>query len=146
MRQKDIKDQLKALQGLQPDADFAHESKFEILYAPTKKGKLIMFTESLSSTVSMGLVVLFFVFIALGGVATILRNPIFPTFESVDQTKLTAEANTIETETKAHLEAVDYLEDPEKLALAKINEDQESEDEDVTDEEIDQLLNEAKEF
>jgi len=145
MTQKQIKDQLKLLQKIQPDTEYAKASKFEILYAPTKQGKFVLFMESLSSTVSMGLVVLFFVFIAIGGVATILRNPIFPTFESVNQRSLTAEANTINTETQTKLEEVSYLEDSEDKSLARAKAKEEGIQSELKEEEIDQLLNEAKE-
>jgi hypothetical protein len=148
MRQQDIKNQLKTLQRLEPDSSYAQSSKFEILYnTPAKPGKFVLFSQSISSTVSMGLAVLFFVFVALGGVATILRNPVFPTFESVDEENLVAEAQMIQTESEIHLNEVHYLDDAEGRALARAKATKEKEaDSKVTDEEIDQLLNQAKEF
>lgn len=152
MRETDIKKQLGLLKNLEPDKGFVQSSRMKILYGsePTPS-RMFVISQSLSSTLSMGLVVMFVVFIALGGVATLIRGPVFPSFQGADEQSLHAEAGTITQTIDVRLGEVNYLEDVEQNKLAQATAKKEATliDEGQatsTDEEIDQLLNEAKEY
>ena len=99
--------------------------------------------QSLSNTLSIGLVVMFFVFIALSGVATMFRNPLSPTFQGVDEKSLASEAGSINQTIDAHLSEVDYLSTEQNNELVMVAP---VEDTANTDKEIDLLLTQAKSY
>ena len=153
MRETDIKKQLNMLKNLMPDEGFAKSSRMKILYdREPVQSRFFNVSQSLSTALSMGLIVMFVVFIALGGVATFLRGSAFPTFEGVNEESLHVEAGVITETIQVRLEEVDYLEEVEKSSLAQAPERQRANQEAFTeqatstDEEIDNLLNEARDY
>ena len=152
MREDHIKNQLGSLRGLAPDESFAQNSKQKIIYgAHPKPGGFHLFSQSLSTSLSMALVVVFFAFVAVSSVSNILTSPVSPTLEGVSQPSLIAEADDINASTDIHLKDAEYLASDSKRLLAKIKVDEAEveipeDDEDITDEEIDQLLNKAKNY
>ena len=144
MKEEHIIKQLSTLKSIQPDADFARSARTTILYRsePTPV-RFFGLAQSLSTTLSIGLVVMFFVFIALGGVATMFRTPISPTFQGVDEASLANEAGSINQNTDARLSEVAYLsgEKNDSLAMTAPGGDTTN-----TDEEIDLLLTQAKSY
>ncbi len=142
MKEEHLIKQLSILKSVQPDADFARTARTTILYrsepAPVRFFGL---GQSLSNTLSIGLVIMFFVFVALGGVATVFRNPLSPTFQGVDEESLASEAGSINQTIDAHLNEVAYLSrEQNKLVMAAPSETAN------TDEEIDLLLTQAKSY
>ena len=81
MKEEHIIKQLSTLKSIQPDADFARSARTTILYRsePTPV-RFFGLTQSLTNSLSIGLVVMLFIFVAIGGVATMFRTPISPTF------------------------------------------------------------------
>lgn len=143
MREEHIIKQLSTLKSIQPDADFASSARTIILYRsePTP-ARFFGLAQSLSSSLSIGLVVVLFVFVAIGGVATILRTPLSPTFHGVDEQSLATEAGSINQTIDAHLSEAAYISGKEqKLSMAVATEDNAN-----ADEEIDLLLTQAKSF
>lgn len=144
MKEEHIIKQLSTLKSVQPDADFARSARTTILYGSEPLPvRFFGLGQSLSNTLSIGLVVMLFVFIALGGVATVFRNPFSPTLQGVDEADLASEAGSINQTIDAHLSEVAYLsgDQGDKLAKATISEDAAS-----TDEAIDLLLTQAKSY
>lgn len=80
-----------------------------------------------------------FVFVAIGGVASVLRTPISPTLSGVDEASLASEAGSVNQTIDTHLKDVAYTPgDTNRLAMA-------APDESINpDEEIDLLLTQAK--
>ncbi|MDD5710684.1 MAG: hypothetical protein PHV43_01110 [Candidatus Colwellbacteria bacterium] len=139
MKETQILQQLGHLKGIQPSPDFANSSKLQILYQTHQKPSgVFMLAQSLSASLSIGLVIIFFVFIAVLG-ASNLRSPLSPTFEGVNGS-LTAEADSVNTTIDIHLEEMQYVTDIAAQTLAKSEQiDKES----SLDEEVDSMLNEA---
>lgn len=151
MREDHIVRQLNTLNKITPDGAFADESKMKILYGTKPRGfGFNIFSQSLSMTASMGLIAVLFVFIALGGVSTALRKPIFPTFEGVGSEKLSAEAGTINNTIDVRIKEVRYLSSStaeRNLSMAAEPQLEVSNlDDGATDEEIDQLLVRARNY
>ena len=142
MKEEHIIKQLSTLRNIEPDADFARSARTTILYGsgpmPVRFFKL---TQGLSATLSIGLVVMFFVFIALGGVGTLLRTPLSPTLQGVDENSLASEAGAINETTNARLGEVAYLSGEEQEPSLAMSEDTTN-----SDEEIDSLLTQAKSY
>src|SRR3989344_3975350 len=144
MKEEHIIKQLSTLKSIQPDADFARSARTTILYrSEPMPVRFFGLGQSLSNTLSIGLVVMFFVFVALGGVATMFRNPLSPTFQGVDEKSLASEAGSINQTIDAHLSEVDYLstEQNNELVMAVPIEAAAN-----TDKEIDLLLTQAKSY
>lgn len=150
MKEEQLIRQLAALRSVEPDADFAMSVRSKILYgSEPRQARFFGLTQSLSSTLSMGLVVLFFTFLALGGVATILRHPVFPTFQGVNEQSLANEAGNINENIDIRLSEVNYLTSvgqDDKLARASQINDELILGDTSTDEEIDLLLTQAKRY
>ncbi|MDP3953775.1 MAG: hypothetical protein Q8P99_03070 [bacterium] len=150
MREEQLIKQLTALRGVEPDANFARGVRSKILYgSEPKPARFFGLAQSLSTTLSMGLVILFFAFLALGGVATLLRHPAFPTFQGVNEQSLASEAGDINENIDVRLGEVNYLTNvsyDSKLAKASRAEDWVILEGANTDEEIDILLTQAKEY
>ena len=148
MREEQLIKQLAALKNVEPDADFARGIRSKILYgSEPRPARFFGLAQSLSTTLSMGLVVLFFAFVALGGIATVLRHPAFPTFQGVNEQSLASEAGNINQAIDVHLSEVNYLTNfsqDDKLARAPRADDQSALGGASTDEEIDDLLTQAK--
>lgn len=142
MNEKKLLKQLSLLKNLSPDADFARASRSRILYeTQPKPGRFSIFSQSLSFSMSMGLLVLFFVFATLGGVSKLVRNPVFPTFEGVGGGSLVAEADSVSNSIDVRISEVQYLTDVEEQNPTAATLVQDSEDE-----EIDKLLVRAKNY
>jgi len=150
MREKDLLKQLSALRSLEPDQDFARGLRSKILYGgEPKQARAFGLIQSLSSTLSIGLVVLLFAFVALGGVASVLRHPVFPNFQGVNEQSLASEAGNINENINVHLNEVDYLANvgqESKLAQARRTSTDPVSEGTSRDEEIDILLTQAKSF
>ena len=145
MKEEHIIKQLSTLKSIQPDADFARSARTTILYRsePTPV-RFFGLTQSLSTTLSIGLVVMFFVFVALGGVATVFRTPLSPTFQGVAEQSLSSEAGSINQTIDFHLNEVAYISGEEENALA-MNAAPNTGDAN-SDKEIDLLLTQAKSY
>lgn len=142
MKEEHIIKQLSTLRNIEPDADFARSARTTILYGSGPMPvHFFRLTQGLSATLSIGLVVMFFVFIALGGVGTFLRTPLSPTLQGVDGDSLASEAGTINETTNARLNEVAYLSGEEQEPAPAMSEDTTN-----TDEEIDSLLTQAKSY
>jgi len=138
MKEEHIIKQLSTLKSIQPDADFARSARTTILYGSEPMPvRFFGLTQSLSTTLSIGLVVMFFVFIALGGVATMFRTPLSPTFQGVNEESLASEAGSINQTIDAHLNEVAYLSGDQGGGLVTTAN---------SDEEIDLLLTQAKSY
>ena len=138
MKEEHIIKQLSTLKSIQPDADFARSARTTILYGSEPMPvRFFGLTQSLSTTLSIGLVVMFFVFIALGGVATMFRTPLSPTFQGVNEESLASEAGSINQTIDAHLNEVAYLPGDQGGGLVTTAN---------SDEEIDLLLTQAKSY
>ena len=143
MKEEYIIKQLSTLKSIEPDADFARNARTTILYrSEPMPVRFFGLKQSLSTTLSIGLVVMLFVFIALGGVATMLRTPLSPTFQGVDEQSLASEAGSINQTIDARLSEVAYIsgERENKLVMATTPSDGDSN----ADKEIDLLLTQAK--
>ena len=141
MKEEHIIKQLSSLKSIQPDADFARSARTTILYRsePTPV-RFFGLTQSLTNSLSIGLVVMLFIFVAIGGVATMFRTPISPTFHGVDAQSLATEAGSINQTIDAHLSEAAYISGEEnKFSMALTTESDTN-----TDEEIDLLLTQAK--
>jgi hypothetical protein len=139
MKEAQIIKQLGALKGIQPDAGFAQSSKLEIIYStPQRTGGVWMIAQSLSASLSIGLVIIFFVFVAVLG-ASSLRSPMSPALEGVNG-DLVAEADTVNTTINIQLDEIQYVADVTAKALVRGEQNQ---TEPSPDEEIDSLLDEA---
>ena len=144
MKEEHIIKQLSTLKSIQPNADFARSARTTILYrSEPMPVRFFGLGQSLSNTLSIGLVVMFFVFVALGGVATLFRNPLSPTFQGVDEKSLASEAGSINQTIDAHLSEVDYLSTEQNNELVMVAP---VEDTANTDKEIDLLLTQAKSY
>ncbi len=139
MKEEHIIQQLNQLRGIKPNPDFVSSSKLKIIYqTPQRPSGIGVLTQGLSASLSIGLVIVFFVFLTAFGVSS-LRSPLSPTFEGVDG-NLVAEADDVNTTINIHLEEVQYITDIATKALARG--DQNNED-NSSDEAVDHLLNEA---
>lgn len=142
MKDEQIIKQLGGLKGIQPDADYAAGSKLKLIHqTPQKSGRVLLLSDSISSSLSIGLVIVLFVFAALSGISSIVRSPLSPTFEGVNGS-LTAEAGDINETIDIHLEEVKYLAEVATRTVAIANLDERN----SADEEVDLLLNEAINF
>lgn len=142
MKEEHIIKQLSMLKNIEPDADFARSARMAILYRTEPvHARFFGLTQSLSGTLAIGLVVMFIVFIAIGGVATVLRTPLSPTLQGVSEQNLASEAGSINETIDVHLSEVDYLARVESKKLAQAAPTGAN-----TDEEIDMLLDEAKNY
>ncbi len=150
MKEEKLIKQLAALRGVEPDPDFAQGLRSRIMYgSEPRQARFFGFAQSLSSTLSIGLVVLFFAFVALGGMASLLRHPSFPTFQGVNEQSLASEAGSINETIDVHLKEVNYLTNvsqDRKLAQAPKVDEQAYMGAASTDEEIDILLTQAKSY
>jgi hypothetical protein len=139
MREEHIIKQLNSLRGIIPDSDFANSSKLRIMHqAPQRPGGILMMAQGLSASLSIGLIMVFFVFMAVLGVSS-LRSPLSPTFEGVSG-DLAIEADNVNTTIDIRLEEVQYVADVAAKTLAKSNQSSAS---DSSDEKIDNMLDEA---
>jgi hypothetical protein len=139
MKETQIIQQLNQLRSITPDPDFANSSKLKIIYqTPQRPGGVFVIIQSLSASLSIGLVIVLFVFVALLGVSN-LRSPLSPTFEGVNG-GLVAEADSVNATINIHLEEMQYITDIATKTLARGNQDDGN---NSSDEEIDDLLNEA---
>ncbi|PIR98299.1 MAG: hypothetical protein COT89_00200 [Candidatus Colwellbacteria bacterium CG10_big_fil_rev_8_21_14_0_10_42_22] len=142
MKEEYIIKQLNSLKNIEPGADYAASSKLKLLYeTPQKPRRVFLLSQSLSTTLSIGLAIVLFVFIGLGSASNIFRNPLSPTFTGVNQ-ELTSEAGKLSDTIDIHLEEVRYLTDVTTNPLVRAN-IQNVEENNSTDEEIDDLLDEA---
>ncbi|MCR4261182.1 MAG: hypothetical protein NUV96_02535 [Candidatus Colwellbacteria bacterium] len=145
MREEHIIKQLSTLKSIQPDADFARSARTTILYrSEPMPVRFFGLTQSLSATLSIGLVVMFFVFVALGGVATVFRTPLSPTFQGVDEQSLASEAGSINQTIDFHLNEVAYISGEKENTLAMSATPNEGDAN--SDQEIDLLLTQAKSY
>ncbi|OGY56740.1 MAG: hypothetical protein A2Y84_01485 [Candidatus Colwellbacteria bacterium RBG_13_48_8] len=145
MNQDQIIKQLSSLRGLQPGSSFASETRLKVIQgARPRVGGLFIFSQSLSNTLSIGLVIVFFIFLALSGTTNFLRGPALPTFEGINGANVVAEADNISDAADIYLQEVQYLQETQekKLARASIV----GEISPSADEEIDRLLDEAKSY
>ena len=139
MNEEYIVKQLSSLRGIKPDSDFANSSKLRIIYQTSQRpGGVLMIAQGLSASLSIGLVIVFFAFIAILG-ASSLRSPLSPTLESVSG-DLAAEADDVNSTIDIRLEEMQYVADVATKTLVRSNQSDES---NSPDEEIDHLLDEA---
>jgi hypothetical protein len=139
MREDQIIKQLGALRSIQPDAGFARSSKLKIMYsAPQKASGVWVLAQSLSASLSIGLVIIFFALVAVFGMSS-LRSPMSPALEGVNG-DLVAEADTVNAAIDIHLDEIQYVADVTTKTLVRGDQNQTPPS---SDEEIDSLLNEA---
>lgn len=143
MREAQITEKLRQLRSITPDPGFASSSKLQIVYqTPQKSTGVWALTQTLSASVSIGLVIVLFVFVTVLGVSN-LRSPLSPTLEGVDKS-LTAEADNVNATINIHLEEVQYVTNIAAQTLVK--NDQAKQRDNSSDEVVDDLLQEAIEL
>ncbi|MFH1694495.1 MAG: hypothetical protein ABH880_01925 [Patescibacteria group bacterium] len=145
MKEDLIIKQLSGLKSIEPNQDYAASSKLKLIYqTPQKTGPMFAFSQSLSASLSMGLVMVLFIFVAIGGVSNILRSPLSPVFNGVSE-ELVAEAGEVNDAIDIHLEEVKYLTDITNNSLVQATIEK-TDISNSADEEIDNLLSEAKDL
>lgn len=142
MKEEHIIEQLNSLKGICPDSGYAAGSKLKLIHgSPQKPGRYFVFSEGLSGSLSISLVIVFFVIVAIGGASNMLRSPLSPAFQGVNE-ELAVEANQVNDAIEIHLEEVKYLSEIATGTLARVDFENGNR-QDSEDEEIDNLLNEA---
>ncbi|PIR98311.1 MAG: hypothetical protein COT88_02240 [Candidatus Colwellbacteria bacterium CG10_big_fil_rev_8_21_14_0_10_41_28] len=140
MNEQQLIKQLNSLKEIRPDEGFASTLKAQLAIEEMDSSRFYLLSQSLVSSFSVGVAILLFIFIALGGVANTLKGPLFPTLEGVDKNTLASEASDIQNKIDKSINDVDYLSEDRKLARANISD---TSYESSEDEEIDQLLEDA---
>ena len=150
MTQKEITRKLKALQSVEPNAEYARLSRHVILSSKTglveQPIRQNIFSRGLSFALSVALTAAFLLVLALGSNAGPFKTFFLPTLDGVNNESLVSEADTITEDINIHLSEIEYFEQTRRtVALAEdptLSADSLLDGED----EIDKLLDEIIEY
>ena len=148
MTERDLIKNLRALNEIKPNQEFARVSRSEILSPKLnipidrtlKRG---IFSRGVSFAVSLSLATVFMLLLAIGGIAGSLKTFLLPTLQVVNNDNLVSEADTITNDIDIRLNDIEYFgQTKQTVAFAEPT---------VTDyqageNEIDRLLNEVIDY
>lgn len=127
MTEQELIKQLKNLQNIQPEKEYARLSKTSILTSPRKPvrswemvGRGVL-AESFTFGLSVVFVAIFFVLI-LGGAASVLRSVLLQNLPGVNTQTLISEADTIIKDIDIHLSEIEYYEVAAKQTSVALHE------------------------